>query len=92
MARELVIVLSEDIVSDNDRIDLVGTNPLVLRKTAKCALSVRNVGARPRIDVLGRYQKSGAPHKMRKFYTSTTTIERDSESEGGDSRPPEMLL
>jgi hypothetical protein len=28
---------------------------------------------------------------MRKFYTSTT-IERDSESEGSDSRPPEMLL
>jgi hypothetical protein len=42
-------------------------------------------------DVLGRYQKSGAPHKMRKFYTSTT-IERDSESEESDSRPPEMLL
>ena len=42
--------------------------------------------------ILGRYQKSGAPHKMRKFYTSTTTIERDSESEGSDSRPPEMLL
>ena len=42
--------------------------------------------------VLGRYQKSGAPHKMRKFYTSTTTIERESESEASDSRPPEMLL
>jgi hypothetical protein len=42
--------------------------------------------------VLGRYQKSGAPHKMRKFYTSTTTIERDSESEGSDSRPTEMRL
>jgi hypothetical protein len=42
--------------------------------------------------VLGKYQKSGVPHKMRKSYTSTTTIERDSESEGSDSRPPEMLL
>ena len=42
--------------------------------------------------VLGRYQKSGAPYKMRKFYTFIIIIERDSESEGSDSRLSEMLL
>jgi len=42
--------------------------------------------------VLGGCQKSGAPHKMRKFYTSTTTIERNFEREGSDNWSSEMLL
>jgi len=42
--------------------------------------------------VIGRYQKSGAPHKVRKFYTSTIAIERDSEREMSDNRLPEMYL
>lgn len=42
--------------------------------------------------VLGRYQKLGVLYKMRKFYTSTTTIKRDSEREGADNRPPKMAF
>jgi hypothetical protein len=42
--------------------------------------------------VLGGCQKSGALHKMRKFYTSTTTIKRDSERERGGNRLLEMFL
>jgi len=57
----------------------------------RCLACINATCSMSTVNVLGRYQKSGAPHKMQKFYTSTT-IERDSESEGSDSRPPEMLL
>ena len=43
-------------------------------------------------DVHGGCQKSGALHTMRKFYTSTRIIKRDSERERGGNRLLEMFL
>jgi len=63
-------------------LSLSGESGVMRRGLVPCALCL----------VLGGCQKSGAPHKMRKFYTSTTTIERNFEREGSDNWLSEMLL